>query len=82
MSNTQTNQAPEVSKFYPGQKLVTRWVCDSSSTIEGEVISRTAKTVTVNVIGEGTKRYGIGISENQEYIRPFGRYSMAPIFRA
>ena len=46
----------------------------------GKVIKVTAKTVTVDVRGYGTRRCKIHNTGDGDFIFPLGRYEMAPIF--
>lgn len=69
--------------FTPGQELSRASTCDSGCIYKGKVIKRTAKTVTIDTDLEGVKRVKIQQDdEGNEYCFPFGRYSMAPTFRA
>lgn len=70
-------------KFYVGQKLATRSIGDHDVIYRGTVVSRTPKFVTVKIDGDRElKRCGVKLYDGSEYIFPFGRYSMAPVFRA
>jgi len=71
-----------MNKFKPGQKLQTRSTCDNNCIYTGKVVSRTAKTIMLNVQMEGIVRRKIEIYDNTEIVYPFGKYSMCPIFRA
>lgn len=68
-------------KFRVGQTLASRSLCDHDCIFRGEVLKRTAKTVTVRTM-DGEKRCKIHDWDGVEVIYPFGRYSMATIFRA
>ena len=71
-----------MTKFAQGQKLSTRSICNHDCIFRGEVLKRTAKTVTIDVRGEA-KRCKVHLDDDgTEFIFPFGRYSMAAIFRA
>ena len=71
-----------MNTFTQGQALSNRSICDSNCIFTGTVLKRTAKTVTISSRGE-EKRCKIHISEDGgEFIFPYGRYSMAAIFRA
>ena len=70
-----------MKKFTAGQQLETRSACDHNCIFTAEVVKRTAKFVTIKVRGE-LKRCGVTEHDGAEMIFPFGRYSMAPIFRA
>jgi len=81
--NFQTH--PKVSKkFKVGQELETRSICDSDCIFTGKVLKRTEKTVTISSPGEKNRRCKVHQSWNGdgEFIYPFGRFSMAPIFKA
>ena len=72
-------------RFQTGQNLETRSICDHNSIFKAEVISRTEKTVTVKTQGK-IKRCKVHVHENinngNEFIFPYGRYSMCPVFQA
>jgi len=68
--------------FIPATKYYYSFVCDSSSYVEIEVISRTAKTVTIKDDNGEVSRKKIYHMNNVEYIRPCGTYSMNPICTA
>jgi len=67
--------------FTPGKTYTTRSACDYECVFNVKIISRTARTVKAEVRGE-VKTCKIYIFEGVESIKPFGSYSMAPIFRA
>jgi len=70
-------------KFITGKTYGTRSIGDHDCIFKGTVMKRTAKTVTINCQHEIAKRCKIHHDEDgDEFIFPFGRYSMAPIFRA
>lgn len=71
-----------MKKFIAEQELSNRSICDHNCIFTAKVIKRTAKTVTIETAMEGTKRCKIHIYDDGEFIYPFGRYSMATIFRA
>ena len=70
--------------FTPGQKLSARSIGDADCVFTGTVIKRTAKTVTIFTRMNGETRCKIHTTadDGREYCYPFGRYSMAPVFRA
>ena len=68
--------------FTPGQQLSARSISNSDCKFTAEVLKRTAKTVTILTDDEGEKRCKIHNNNDQEYIFPYGRYSMCPVFRA
>lgn len=69
--------------FKEKQELMTRSICDHDCIFDGRVISRTAKTVKLDLGRDGVKNAKIFTDKNgDEYCYPYGRYSFAPIFRA
>jgi len=68
--------------FTEGQKLATRAICDSECVFTGKVVRRTAKTVTIKTGMMGVKRCKIHTNDEGEFVFPYGRHSMAPVFRA
>ena len=68
--------------FIPATKYYYSFVCDSSSYVEIEVISRTAKTVTIKEDDGTVSRKKIFTWNGVECIKPCGSYSMAPICTA
>lgn len=74
-----------IIKFLPGQNLETRSICNHDCIFKAEVISRTEKTVTIKVDGKIKKLKAHtheNINNGNEFIFPYGRYSMAPVFQA
>jgi len=71
-----------MNAFSAGQQLSSRSICDSNCEFTGAVIKRTAKTVTIETRMKGIARCKVQTDDEGEYIFPFGKYSMAPIFRA
>ncbi|MBE9515952.1 MAG: hypothetical protein IME93_03125 [Proteobacteria bacterium] len=72
-----------MNTFTTGQQLSARSICDHDCVFEGQVLKRTAKTVTINTRMKGVSRCKVHNDEQgNEFIFPYGRYSMAPIFRA
>lgn len=70
-------------QFQVGQKLSTRSIGDHECIFRAEVLKRTAKTLTINDRIDGTfKRCKIHMNNGIEFIYPYGRYSLAPIFKA
>jgi len=68
-----------VKQFEAGKTYMGRSVCDHDCIIKVAVASRTAKTI---VTGEG-KRLKVKIDfDGDEYVMPWGVYSMAPMVRA
>jgi len=69
--------------FKQGQQLSTRSIGDHECIFTAIVIGRTTKTVTIKTDMDGIRRCKIHHNSDEgEFIFPFGRYSMAPIFRA
>jgi hypothetical protein len=79
--NNNQKGASAMTKFKPGQKLSTRSTCDYDCIFSAKVISRTEKTITIRVDGENITRR-VQVHADSEIVYPFGKYSMAPIFRA
>jgi hypothetical protein len=74
------------AKFAPGDVLTTRSICNHDCIYTATVVSRTAKSVMVD-LGSGhggIVRRGLLIDSytGDEYFYPYGRYSMAPSFHA
>lgn len=69
-------------KFVVDQNLSTTSLCDSECVYTAKVLSRTEKTVIIEVRGKAERRKVYVTAEGVEYIFPFGQYSMAPTFRA
>lgn len=70
-----------MEKFKINQLLETRSICDYNCIFRAEVLKRTDKTVTIICDGKIITRR-IKVCDGVEFIYPFGKYSMAPIFRA
>lgn len=72
--------------FQVGATYAMRWVTDADALTLCKVVKRTAKFVTFEVDGFGTKRVGVqapdGYFAKCETALPLGRYSMAPCVRA
>lgn len=68
--------------FTTGQQLSTRSIGDRNCIFTAEVLKVTPKTVLIKIHGEDQKRCKIHNHNGSTFIYPFGRYSMAPIFRA
>jgi hypothetical protein len=73
------------AKFAPGDKLETRSLCDHDCIYRATIVSRTKKSVMVDLGAHkgGIVRRGLLIDSytGNEYFYPYGRYSMAPSFR-
>ncbi len=70
--------------FTQNQKLTQASICDNDCIFKAYVISRTAKTLKIKMAGYSevkTCRIKLDAEEN-EFIFPLGRYSMAPTFKA
>lgn len=68
-------------QFEVGQTYATRSICDYECIFSFTILSRTAKSVTVEVNGKMVRR-GVYIYEGVEQFKPFGSYSMAAIIGA
>ena len=73
--------------FEPGKIYTTRSTCDHDCVIAVRIVKRTARTVTIiELLGnheDKPARKKIYHDQNgQEYIMPWGQFSMAPIIRA
>ena len=71
-----------MTTFNVGQTYSTRSICDHDCIFNCTVLSRTAKTVTVALHGGKTVKRGLSIWQGVEQFKPFGSYSMCPIFGA
>ena len=70
--------------FLAGETLTTRFIGDWDSILTATVISRTAKRITLKVVGYSEPKT-VGIlkdSDGNEFCFPLGRYSMAATFKA
>lgn len=81
---TNTAQTPNTTgRFYAGQTVRGRFVCQYDSAFNCDILRRTTKTVLVKVHGRDVTRCKIHTdNDGREFIFPLGRYSMAPVFRA
>ncbi len=70
-----------MSKFQVSRTYSTRSICDHDCIISVYISQRTNKTVTATVRGE-KKTFRVGEYDGQEFIKPWGSYSMAPIIRS
>lgn len=77
----QEDPKTEIIKFQVGQTYQTRSVCDSDCIFTLEVISRTAKFLTLKQYGK-TFRRGIYVYSNTERCQFSGAHSMAPSISA
>ena len=69
------------AKFQVGSTYATRSICDYDCIYRFTILSRTAKTVTVDVHGK-TVRRGLNVWNDVEQFKPFGTYSMCAIISA
>ena len=67
--------------FKVGDELSDISICNSDCEFKAVVLKRTEKTVTIREDNE-TKTRRIFIRDDCECIKPHGRYSMSPTFRA
>lgn len=67
--------------FQVGKSYATRSICDHECIFRFTILSRTAKSVTVNVHGKIVRR-GLSIWNGVEQFKPFGNYSMCAIIGA
>ena len=65
-------------QFEVGKSYSTRSICDHECVVRVSVVSRTAKTIRT---AEG-KSFRVFDYQGVEQVRPWGRYSMAPIVGA
>jgi hypothetical protein len=70
-----------IATFTVGKTYTARSACDHNCVWSFKVVSRTAKSITIEG-NEGTSRRGVSIWDGGETAFPMGRYSMAPIIRA
>jgi len=68
--------------FTPGTEYVMIWPGNADAYTVCQVIKRSAKFVTLNVDGFGTKRCAIRQALDGEYAAPLGTEFLAPIVRA
>lgn len=73
-----------MQKFQVGKTYQTRFACDYDSVLSATVISRTDKTVKMNVgsFGVKTLRVSDKYTPGIEQVKPLGSYSMAPTLSA
>lgn len=81
MATTSTITRP--ASFEVGSTYQARSACDSDCIWTLEVISRTAKFVTLKDVDTGaTMRVGVRSHDGEEWASLFGSFSMAPVIRA
>ena len=71
-----------MTKFEIGKTYSTRLATSYSTVLTYEVVSRTAKFVTIRDRYGKTKRVGVKSNDGREFALPDGSYSMAPIISA
>jgi hypothetical protein len=71
----------DMAKFEVGKTYYDRSICDHNCIFSFEIISRTAKQVTIKQHGKISKR-GLTVYDGVEQFKPFGSYSMCAIVRA
>jgi hypothetical protein len=64
--------------FEAGKTYFGRSICDYECIYRVSVAKRTAKTITTN----SGKSLRINVYDGVEYVKPMGRYSMAPMVTA
>jgi hypothetical protein len=81
-SNTNNTTMTNEYTIRPASTLTARSACDHNCVFTANVLTRSAKSVTVEVDGK-IKRCKIHAGhDGVEFIYALGQYSMAPIFRA
>lgn len=71
----------EMTQFKTNTTYGTTSICDSNCLFKFKILKRTAKTVTIKVHGEITRKR-IFDYDGREAMKPLGSYSMAPIVTA
>jgi hypothetical protein len=72
-----------MTNFETGATYKMRFITDADATNAIKIIKRTAKTVTIIDLHNGSeKRCKINNNADGEFIFPLGQYSMAPVLRA
>lgn len=79
--NQKTTMSTQSKTFTVGQKLSACSIGDRDCIFRATVIKRTAKRVTLDLDGK-TVTVGICEYDGGEVCYPFGKFSMAPIFRS
>ena len=80
MTMTATAEATET--FRVGGTYSATSVCNHNRVWTFEVISRTAKFITIRESDGETFRVGVRSHDGEEWASPFGTYSMSPVIRA
>lgn len=73
------------TKFQTGNRYSFRWIGDSNMISVFEIVRRTEKSVwavEIAVNAGPARRFKISNYEGEEFIRPYGVYSMSPTLRA
>lgn len=74
---------PQSLTFIPGRSYVMRLATDADARIPVQVVSRTAKFVTIIDPRDGRQvKRRVRLLAGVEEIQPHGQYSMAPVLRA
>ena len=68
--------------FKANTEISARSICDHNCIFTAKIIKRTAKTLTIIAQGQESRCKIHYDFEGNEFIYPFGRYSMAPTMRA
>lgn len=77
------DQVEPAGVFVPGEVYTGRMIGDHDAVFSYLVVSRTAKFVTIEDVATGArKRCGVIVTDGDEWVRPDGRYSFAPILRS
>lgn len=71
----------ETKSFQVGTTYFCRFICDSESTANFEVIARKGAMISLKS-GSEIIRKRVKIWNGAEFVLPFGRYSMSPILSA
>lgn len=73
-----------ITTFEQGCTYRMSWITDAQAETLWRVVKRTAKTVTLQTEGFGTKtcRVRVNAAWESEEVAPLGRYSMAPVLVA
>lgn len=71
-----------MKKFIVGREYTARSACDYNCIFRFVVTRRTEKSVWISEHGETPQRRVIDVYGDEETIRPYGNYSMAPILGA
>lgn len=68
-------------QFQVGHTYFVRAICDYDTIFSFKVVSRSAKTITINYHGKDVRR-GVKVVDGIEQCYPMGRFSMAPVITA